>query len=480
MRFSGMTFHRWCLLLAGLIFATAAWFGVGYHAEDEFQHVILIAEHLRGHVDLGSMPIDYHAQWRGMLLPVIATGVFEAAETLGITNPFQLTLALRLLTAALALWVIHGFIRVVLPGVRSENQQAFVFLSWFLWFVPVLHIRFSGEAWSALLFLRGLTLLLDPMERKAWVIGAWFGAAVLCRPAAVLLPFGALLWMFFAQKVQRKRIIALVVGGTVMLAIGVIIDSLAYGTPTLTLLNYGMAAITGEEAARFTTLPWYQYPLFALKHATVPIGALLIAALAILLLMRRKHILIWLLLPFLIFHSMIPVKELRFLFPLALLMPWMLIAAWDALCERWPTMMGRTFWLQVLFLFAVVNLLALVIGITTPAGNGRIKLALAIHERYGNQAVHIDQVGDWRQWIPPFFLAPYSTELFTEKIIPGKDRPNHVVIAHESRELDRVQSLTRVSIATPRWTHRFLRWYGLEDGHDPLILYRLTTENIGH
>lgn len=477
---SGVNFNRWCFFFAAIVLATAAWFGTGFHAEDEFQHVILLAEHLRGHVDGESLPIDYHKGWRSMVLPLIAAGVFEAAGSIGISNPFTLTLLLRLLTAALTLWVMLGFIRVVHPSVRAENRQAFAIVCWFLWFVPVLHIRFTGEAWSSLLFLRGLTLLLDPVRRKHWMIGAWFGAAVLCRPAAALLPFGALLWMIFSQRMERERILALMTGGASVLAIGTLIDSLTYGDFIVTLWNYGLAAITGEESARFTTLPWYQYPLFALKYATLPIGALLLAALAVLLIMRRSHLLVWLLLPFLIVHSFLPVKEPRFLFPFALLMPWLLIAAWDALCERWPALMARTIWLRLLFPFAAVNALALVIGIGTSAGNGRIKLAEAIHDRYGDEAVHIDHVGDWRQWIPPFFLAPGSTEGFTEKIIPSKERRNHLVIAHESKGLDRVNSLERIAVATPRWTHRFLRWYGLEDEYDPLVLYRLTLENIGH
>ncbi|MBK9176504.1 MAG: hypothetical protein IPM46_09230 [Flavobacteriales bacterium] len=420
-----MSFHRWCFLFAVATFTTAAWFGTGYHAEDEYQHVILLAEHLRGNVDAESLPIDYHNGWRSMALPLIASGVFQTAEAVGIKNPFMLALLLRLLTAALSLWVIAGFVKVVLPSVRAENRKAFVIVSWFLWFIPVLHIRFTGEAWSGLLFLRGLTLVLDPVQRKGWAIGAWFGAAVLCRPAAAVLPFGALLWMIFSQGMERKNVLALLAGGASVLIIGILVDSLAYGTFIITLWNYGVAAITGEEAARFTTLPWYQYPLFAMKYATLPIGALMLIALAILLVMRRKHLLLWLLLSFLVAHSILPIKELRFLFPVALLVPWLLVIAWDTLCERWPTVMQRNIVLQLLFPFVVVNAIALVIGMATPAGNGRIKLAEAIHERYGDEAVHIDHLGDWRQWIPPFFLAPHSTEAFTEKIVPSRDRPNH-------------------------------------------------------
>lgn len=477
-----MSFQRWCFLIAVLVYTTAAWFGVGYHQEDEFQQVILFAEYLRGHSDAASLPFEYHAHWRSMIQPMICAGVFEACEAVGITDPFQLTLVLRLLTAALALWITHGFIRSVQSSLKMENHQAFLLLCYFLWFIPVLQVRFSCEAWSGLLFARGFGMLLDPRDRKAWAIGAWFGAAVLFRPAVALLPVGAVLWMLLVQHAPWKRVIQLVGSALVILVISGIADSVVYGYPVSTLWKYGVAAITGQEAGRFTSLPWYQYTLFTVKYTVVPIGLLIMFAFAALLLFRPRHVLVWAIVPFLLVHSMIPVKEARFLFPMAPLMPLLLLLAWEALQERWPKTMVRTIWLRVLFVIAVVNVAALLVGITTPAGNGRIKLAEAIHQRFGDEPVHIDQLGDWRQWIPPFYLAPHSTERFTEKIIvdPAVNGPIHLVVAKQSLDLDRVTNLERMTVATPAWTHRFLRWYGLEDGHDPLVLYHVTTQTIGH
>ncbi|MBK8498591.1 MAG: hypothetical protein IPL52_07170 [Flavobacteriales bacterium] len=476
-----MSFNRWCLLIAVLVYLTAAWFGLGYHAEDEFQQVILIAEHLRGHVDAASLPLDYHAHWRSMVQPLLCAGVFEVCEAIGISDPFQLTLALRLLTALLALWITHGFVGSVQANLKSENQQAFKLLSYFLWFLPVLQIRFTGEAWSGLLFLRGLGMLMDPNGRKAWAIGAWFGAAVLFRPAAALLPFGALLWMVFVQRTRRNRTIALTASMAVVLLLGVMIDSMLYRSATSTLLNYMLAAFTGEEAARFTALPWYQYALFTLKHAVVPIGALLMFAFALVALLRSKHVLAWVLIPFLIVHSLLPVKELRFLFPLAPLMPLVLITAWEALQDRWPGTMARTIWLRLLFPFAALNALALFVAAVTPAGNGKIELAQAARERFGTEAVQIEQMADWRPWIPPFFLAPGSTETFSDKIIVDPNaKPNQLVMAYRSQGFDRIANLERLAVATPGWADRLFAWYKLEDAHDPLVLYHITTQRTGH
>lgn len=466
--------------LLAAVLLLAAWFGVGLQSEDEFQHVILIAEHLRGHVPADALTIDFQERWRSMPLACIAAGVFEACALMGVSDPFAITFVLRLITAALALVVLRDLARVAKPTLRAENRLALDVLGWFLWFVPVLLIRFTSEAWSALLFARGLTLLLDERPRNPWAIGAWWGVAVIMRPSAAVLPMGAWLWALLVKREERRRLMRIIGGGVIAIAACTTLDSICYGAPTMTLWNYLTAALTGQENARFSSLPWYQYGLFVIKYATIPVGTLLIAALVTLVALDRRHVLVWLLLPFLLAHALIPIKEPRFLFPLAPLMPWLLVASWDALCVRWPATMARDLWLRLLFPFAAVNLLALIIGLATPAGNGRIKLALEIRARYGDERVHMDHLGDWRQWIPPFYLAPGSTEAFTEKILPDMAKPLHLVVAPESEDLDRVTSLERLGTAAPRWTHRYLRWYGLEDGYDPLVLYRLKTGVIGH
>lgn len=478
-----MSFHRGCLLIAALVYFTAAWFGVGYYGEDEFQHVILNAQYLCGDVDVTYMPLDFQVRWRSMVQPIIAAAVFKTCGAFGITDPFVLTLALRLLTALLALWVLHGAIRTIQRTLASEFQKPLILLSYFLWFIPVLNIRFTGEAWSGLFLLRGLTVLLDEQPKRRHVTaGIWFATAILFRFAVAMVPFGVVLWLVFIERTSRRDMLRFLIAGASVLLFGAIIDSLAYGEPAATLWNYTVSGLRGDQASIHTQLPWYHYLLFIAKYAVLPIGLLLVGAFAILLVWRPKHVLVWALLPFLIAHSILVVKELRFLFPLAPLMPWMLIAAWGTLQQRWPVVMGRTLWLRVGFLFALINAVALLVGISTPAGNGRIKLAQAIMDRYGQEAVHIDHMGDWRQWIPPFFLAPNSTELFVDKVIvdPKVHGPNHLVIAKRSLGMDRVSILEPIAVATPAWTDRILGWYKLEDDHDPLVLYRVTQQTSGH
>jgi phosphatidylinositol glycan class B len=458
--------NRW---LHAVVLLTAAWFGVGYQGEDEFQQVLLVAEHLRGHVDVASLPLDIDAGWRSMLLPLAACGVFESAGILGIRDPFALTFLLRLLTAAFALATMHRLSRAVQEA-APRTRTVLDGLGWFLWFMPVLLVRFNGETWSGLLFALGLALLLEGQPRRTWAIGALWATAIACRPAAAILPLGAMLWVALTRHEPLARALRIVAGGAAALMVLVVLDSLAYGRPIVTLWNYGVAALTGEEAWRFTALPWYQYPLFVLKHATLPIGALLIAALIALLAFDRKHVLVWLLLPFVVLHSALPVKELRFLFPLAPLMPWLLVAGWNAVRPHWSHALRHARWLLVPI--GAANALALVVALLTPAGNGRIALARTIARNSDGHAAQVLQVGDWRQWIPAFYLPPGSTENGLVHEAVARAPADAWIIAHASAHVEREARWTAVACATPPWTHRWLRLYGLEDDYDPLVLFR--------
>ncbi len=469
----GMSLERWCFGGAVFCYALAAWFGVGYYGEDEFQHVILLAEHLRGHVDTASLPLDYHEHWRGMLLPTIAAAVFSLLEPFGIHDPFTLTLFLRVLTGAFALGTMRSFTRVLNDHVRPGSTAPLMLLTCSLWFLPLLLVRFNGEAWSALFFIRGLSNLLSG-NRARWIAGGWLAAAALCRPAVTVLAAALFAWSLYRGKLKGIQTLGLLLSGSAMLVLGALLDSAIYGSFTLTLWNYGTAAICGEEAARFTMLPWYQYLLFTLKYLTLPIGALVLAAFGTLLVLRPSHLLVWLMVPFLLVHSMLPVKEVRFLFPLAPLIPWLLIAAKDAVDERWPHVLRSKVLRVALAPLAVLNLVALVVGLATPAGNGRIALAHAIAHRVHGEAVHIDHAGDWRQWIPPFFLSPGSTERFVSTLAADQGTRPHFVITKQGAPITGAHGMTFIEVASPAWTHRFLRWYGLEDGYVPLVLYEVS------
>src|SRR5690606_39751816 len=58
-------------------------------------------------------------------------------------------------------------------------------------------------------------------------------------------------------------------------------------------------------------------------------------------LFRSRHVLVWMVLPFVLFHVALPHKELRFLYPLADLMPLLLVMSLDIVMRHWPAFTAR-------------------------------------------------------------------------------------------------------------------------------------------
>src|SRR5690606_24752862 len=90
---------------------------------------------------------------RPALQPTICYVVFSALHFFQIDDPYSQTFILRLLTMFLALFVIRFFIKTMLPKINENFQKIFIVLSYFIWFLPFINIRFSSETWSGLLFL---------------------------------------------------------------------------------------------------------------------------------------------------------------------------------------------------------------------------------------------------------------------------------------------------------------------------------------
>ncbi len=83
------------------------------------------------------------------------------------------------------------------------------------------------------------------------------------------------------------------------------------------------------------TLSWSEdYAPWIFKYAIPPIGLCILVAFGLLLWKKPKHVLVWCIAPFILAHTFIGHKEVRFLYPLVDLVPWMLVAALAALRQQ--------------------------------------------------------------------------------------------------------------------------------------------------
>ncbi len=478
------TFDRRAFAVALVVYLCAAWFSTGFHAADEHYQMIAFAEAKLGYQPLDEMPWEFDARIRSAFLPTLCLAMFKSASVVGLNDPFALSFLLRLLTALFALWAIRRFVGAVQHKVPPALWRPFLLLSFFLWFLPFLGVRFTGETWSGLFVLLALAALLSLKASATRYLqsGLLLGLAFLCRPPTLALAAGIVLWLVVVKREHFKGVLQLLAGIVLMVVAGFALDSWFYVETTFTAWNYLQLGIGGHEDHPFTPFAWWYYPAWIVKYGIMPIGLAILASFATLLAFRPKDILVWTIIPFLVLHLALAHKDLRFLYPVAFLIPLLLVQTWSAWVERHVLKTAPSKATNfILRLVAAINLVALLVVITSPAGSGRTRLANVIKHRYPDTEIHLNYVADkttvWDIRIPRFYLPPScSNALISEPCLPLSHPDSTIELLITDQPLPRCTRETdrhwqQVEYALPWWKEWALKAYDLEDVRPVWILY---------
>ena len=449
-------------IIPALVYLLAAIFSNGYHHPDEHYQLIEFAGLQAGWNQPADLPWEYSAQIRPTLQPSIAFIIFSIFNFLGVRDPFHLATILRLITAVFALFSINFFIKSFLPLIKKHLHTAFILISYLLWFLPNINVRFSSETWAGLCFLFAIALIqrhnksprtsssaplaknsrtnpfnsapnntriksasalnatrIKPNQKNSpknpntkpaqikpnifsirpstslisprptpnlsintsLLLGILLALSFEFRFQMALPILGLLLWLIFIHKVTFKQFFSIGLGSLIIISLCTLLDSFFYGNFVFTLYNYFQYNIIYDVASAFGTSPWYTYFFQILQNPTLPLGILIITSIIILLITAPKNILLWCLLPFVIIQSLIPHKELRFLFPLANFIPIIIILAYQSI-EKYLFRFSVTTFLVKFFalILLAINLIGLLM-IFKPASDGGIDLIQYLHKK---------------------------------------------------------------------------------------------------
>ena len=378
--------ERNTIWLAGIAFALVAYFSQGYHHFDEHFQVLEFAWFKLGFAQISDLAWEYEARIRPTIQPSIAVFMYQGLAAFGITSPFALALSLRILSGVLAFASVHMLYKLYKPSFKEPYlSKLFLFFSFFLWFMLYNSGRFSSENWAAIFFVFGFVLYMKQKPKgllKLLGIGFLFGLAFLFRFQAALMFGGFMAWMLF---IKREKIISLFamgvgIGGAV--GVGFLIDRWFYGEWTNTAWNYFSWNIVDDKASSFGTHPWYDYFLTFFLEGIPPVSLVVLLALLTLVIFQRKNPLVWIIVPFVLVHMLIGHKELRFMFPLASLMPVVLVQG----IEYWSQRMAQPIWKKAYFKLTMsavlaVNALFVLVVCFRPADH-HVNLYQAVYENY--------------------------------------------------------------------------------------------------
>jgi len=459
---------RAVLFCIALFYVIVAVNSVGYHQEDEHYQLIEFANYKMGWTTTDKLAWEFHEQIRPGLQPLICYLVFSICNALGFNDGYGLVLLLRLLSAGFSFFAITIFINSYKSKIDKKLIPNFILTSYLLWFVPFVAVRFSSENWSGIFFLLALAVIQNDKNKEGlkrfFLIGILLGASILFRYQSGLLVFGMMLCFIFIDKVSLKRLSVIVSGTLIVLLIGFFIDHWLYGNYPITLYNYFFHNIINDVASRYGTSPWYEYILYAIKSPG-PIGVFIFLSFFVVLYYNPKNIILWAIIPFILVHTIIPHKELRFLFPIVYTVPLLLMLAYQFFQRYLNVKLASAFLLLLLFFNA-----AGLIAVATTGASSHIAVANFIHRNYKYDKYNVILSGGLNpfvDWHPPYNTF-YSSAGINIQRVNSIWQPDF--LKYRQPGVTNLLVMNRNDITGPR-TEALLKKYGFEKVYQNIPAY---------
>jgi GPI mannosyltransferase 3 len=314
-----------------LLHICCAWFSIGYHYDDEHWQILEFANYKLGLSPASDLPWEFVDQIRPTLQPFIVYVFAKFMMVLHFYNPFTLIFLLRLVSAVLS-WLATLLVikSTRMFFVERDHFYYLILFSSFLWFIPYIHVRYSGETWSGLFFFFGFYYLLAILEEKnrpkGWIVksflvGICMGISFWCRFQIMFAILGLGAWILVYKLENIDKIVPAIFGGLLMLVIGFVVDHWFYGNWVFTPYNYFESNIIKNIAARYGVTPWWDYFWLFILQAGIPISIVLLITFILSVITKPKNPYVWIFIAFILGHMAVGHKEMRFLFPLVYIMP---------------------------------------------------------------------------------------------------------------------------------------------------------------
>jgi phosphatidylinositol glycan class B len=217
---------------------------------------------------------------------------------------------------------------------------------------------------------------------------------------------GLFAWYAFVRQAPRQHLVMGAFGFLLMIAAGLLVDRWFYGEWVATPWNYVRTNLVEGRAAEYGTTPWYQYVYLVFRFAFFPVGSVILISTVVGLYLEQRGPLAWAVLPFLLVHSALAHKELRFLFPLAPWVPYLILRSWGAIAihfrqRPWVRWTIGAWW--------IVNTIAVLVASMTPQATGRADIMAYIQTRSADPSTMVytgpkaDPYDPWNGLVAHFY-----------------------------------------------------------------------------
>ncbi len=336
-------YRKW--FFAGLVvLLIAAWFSVGYNHYDEHFQVMEFCNYKLGLSASSDLPWEFTTHCRPALQPFVAYCIARTLQNIGMYNPFSVAFLLRVIMAVLTWVVTCRMVLLLLPDLKTEKgRQLYVQLSFLLWFVPYIGVRFSAEHIAGVLFFLGLTIVPGILSthgtkhyQRLMITGLLWGLVFCVRVQMGFAFLGLGLWVLFYRRWQWKEWFVICLFGLVAMGLSAVIDHWFYGEWVFTPFNYYKVNIMQHAAAKYGMSPWWYYFKLFFDYAIPPLSYVLLPMFILGMYKKPAHLFTWVCVAFIAGHCMISHKEMRFLIPIMFAFIYLVATFMDGLFVQYP------------------------------------------------------------------------------------------------------------------------------------------------
>lgn len=393
-------------IIAFILFIATAFFSEGFFHEDEHFQLVEYANFKMGNVPSDDLPWEYYEQMRPAFQVLVTYSVFNILKLFGPIDPFIATMMLRMIAAILSFVALVSFFNKYKTELKEKKSiRWLLLLTLFLWYVPYISVRFSSESFSTLFMLFAIYFypVIGRKETPAWkylLVGIFMGLSFISRFQMGFMIFGASLWILFIRKEKIKHMGWILAGFSLSFGIGLLCDYWFYGKWVLSAYHYFYQNLVENKAAGFGVSPVWFYVMNTPLFVFPLFGIVIVPCLFIFFIKYPKHLFTWMLIPFIIIHHIIGHKEMRFLFPMAPFIPFIVIMV----LEKWKWIKKVRF---LKYPFWGLNILALIIMSCKPAYDN-VGVFKYLYRNADDQPVYfIAKQNPFRMWIPEVATQPF-------------------------------------------------------------------------
>ena len=468
------------LLSALVVYLICAVFSSGALHPDEHFQILEFAKWKLGEGSPQAMAWEHVAKIRPTLQPALAMVMIRFCQWIGMENPFHQAMVIRIITAMIMLFSMCQFIKASGSWVNPQHRNALLAATLFFWVVPMISVHFSSETLcmaSLLLILAGLLRREQPSVREALWMGIVAAIGFEFRYQMAFALVGIFAWLLIVGRYKWQIWCIAALGFLGVLLFCFALDCWYYGKIVLAPYNYYYMNIVKQVAASFGVSPWYVYLMSLGSFPGMALGIPIVISLCVGTIRYYKNPVVWAFWSFLLFHSAISHKELRFIFPLMPMLPLFVVWTYDVVLHN----QNRLVAYAVICLLVLVNMGGLVHVIFNPAAAGKA----AMMQYLCKQASEKESLRVRTKGISnPFRTGPLIADFYLWQPVEveedygdniEEDRKVDMVVLRQGDLEDRrkvtANGYSEVYRSIPQWQDALNRFYPIYNPNSVLIAY---------